>query len=314
MRTLHHYDHIGLVSPSARSEAGYRLYSAEDIERLHAVQSLKQLGLSLEAIAATLTGKGVTQQELLRRQVAEVNRKLEEIKGLKDKLQFLEQAVVGQNASSADLLDGIRLIETYQMYFPVKDVRKLLGRWQRAQSRWQPIAEQLDACQLSATPVDAAQVQLLAQRWMNIAISVFGGRLGVVLEWARMHHEVPETARHAGLKPELMQYLEQAIALRLAALRRHFTTDELNRLDGSTGPEWESLAAQGEKLLVKAVSPQAHAAQELLARYRELALRTAAQDMSLASKLAQAYASEPILALGHFVSPKLRAYLDAAAS
>lgn len=118
VRTLHHYDHIGLVCPSARSESGYRLYSANDIERLHAVQSLKQLGLSLEAIAATLTGGEVTPQVLLRRQVEDATRKLVEIQELKEKLLFLEHAVSRQNASAGDLLDGIRLLETHQLYLP----------------------------------------------------------------------------------------------------------------------------------------------------------------------------------------------------
>lgn len=281
---------------------------------MHAVQSLKQLGLSLEAIATTLTERKFTPQELLRHQITEVSRKLEEIKELKDKLLFLEQTVSSQNASAVDLLDGIRLLETHELYLPVRHVRKLLGRWHRAESRWKPIAESLNARRISGTPVDAPQVQLLAQRWMNIAMSVFEGRLGTIFDWVRMHRETPETARHAGLEPELMQYLEQAIGLRLAALRRHLTPEELKRLDGSTGPEWESFAAQGEKLLAKAVSPNTEAARELLIRYRELSLRTAAQDISLAAKLAQAYASEPILALGHFVSPQLRAYLEAVAS
>lgn len=129
-----------------------------------------------------------------------------------------------------------------------------------------------------------------------------------------MHRKAPETARHAGLEPELVQYLEQAIELHLKALRRHLSPEELNRLDGPTGPEWEAFADQGEKLLANGVSPKTKAAREFLARYRELSLRTVAQDMSLAVKLKQAYTSEPILALGHFVGPQLSAYLEAAAS
>lgn len=314
VRTLHHYDHIGLVRPSARSDAGYRLYSAKDIERLHAVQSLKQLGLSLEAIAATLFGRGVTPQELLRSQVAQASRQLEEAQALKEKLQFLEQAVSKNKASAEDLLQAIRLLETHQLYLSSGGVQKMLERWRRAMPRWRPIAQALDACRTQAVPIDAAQVQLLAQGWMNVAISVFQGKLGVVLDWARMHREVPETAQHAGLEPEFIQYLEQAIALRLAALRRHLSAEELQRLDGSTGLEWEKFSAQGEKLLARAVSPKTSAARALLARYQELSARTVAQDTCLAAKLAQAYASEPILALGHFVSPQLRAYLDAVAS
>ncbi|MDH5858892.1 MerR family transcriptional regulator [Lampropedia aestuarii] len=314
VRTLHHYDHIGLVCPSARSASGYRLYSAGDIERLHAVQSLKKLGLSLEAIATTLTGGEFTPQVLLRRQIEEVTRKLLEIQELKEKLLFLEQAISSQNATADDLLNGIRLLETHQLYLPSGDIRRLLGRWRRARPRWLPIAEELLSCQRNAIPSDAARTQLLAQRWMNIAMSVFGGRLGVILDWVRMHREAPETARHAGLETELMQYLEQAIELRLAALRRHLLPEELNRLDGSTGPEWEALAARGERLLASGVSPKMKAARELLEQYRELSLRTVSQDMPLATKLRQAYACEPILALGHFVGPRLRAYLDAAAS
>ena len=56
VRTLHHYDTIGLVSPSARSDAGYRLYHARDIERLHAVQALKQLGLGQGASGQMVRG------------------------------------------------------------------------------------------------------------------------------------------------------------------------------------------------------------------------------------------------------------------
>jgi hypothetical protein len=49
----------------------------------------------------------------------------------------------------------------------------------------------------------------------------------------------------------------------------------------------------------------------LKVRYQELAMRTMGQDTALAGKLAAAYAAESVLALGHFVSPQLRAYLHA---
>ncbi len=54
VRTLHHYDRIGLVRPAARSSAGYRLYSAADLERLQQVVAYRRLGLGLEDIAAAL--------------------------------------------------------------------------------------------------------------------------------------------------------------------------------------------------------------------------------------------------------------------
>lgn len=54
VRTLHHYDQIGLVIPAARSTAGYRLYSPADVDRLQRVVAYRRLGLGLEDIAAAL--------------------------------------------------------------------------------------------------------------------------------------------------------------------------------------------------------------------------------------------------------------------
>lgn len=54
VRTLHHYDHIGLVVPSARSRSDYRLYTDADVERLHRVLVYRAVGLSLEQIATLL--------------------------------------------------------------------------------------------------------------------------------------------------------------------------------------------------------------------------------------------------------------------
>ncbi|MFA6921997.1 MAG: MerR family transcriptional regulator, partial [Gallionella sp.] len=54
VRTLHHYEAIGLLTPSARSENGYRLYNRNDIARLHQIQALKRFGLSLADIGALL--------------------------------------------------------------------------------------------------------------------------------------------------------------------------------------------------------------------------------------------------------------------
>jgi MerR family transcriptional regulator, thiopeptide resistance regulator len=54
VRTLHHYDEIGLVQPSDRSRAGYRLYADGDVLRLQQVLVYKELGLPLDEIAAVL--------------------------------------------------------------------------------------------------------------------------------------------------------------------------------------------------------------------------------------------------------------------
>lgn len=54
VRTLHHYDEIGLVRPSGRSAAGYRLYAPEDLERLQRVLFYRELAMPLDEIARIL--------------------------------------------------------------------------------------------------------------------------------------------------------------------------------------------------------------------------------------------------------------------
>src|SRR5215475_7575705 len=56
VRTLHHYDEIGLLKPSLHTEAGYRLYTRGDVARLQQVLSLRQLGFApLEVIRLHVT-------------------------------------------------------------------------------------------------------------------------------------------------------------------------------------------------------------------------------------------------------------------
>ena len=54
VRTLHHYDRIGLLSPSGRTSAGYRQYAPADLDRLHRVLLYRELGFSLEEVATLL--------------------------------------------------------------------------------------------------------------------------------------------------------------------------------------------------------------------------------------------------------------------
>src|SRR3954453_6732454 len=68
VRTLHHYDHIGLVVPSVRSPAGYRGYTDADIERLHLVLVYRSVGMPHDEIRALLDEPSGNVLEQLRRQ------------------------------------------------------------------------------------------------------------------------------------------------------------------------------------------------------------------------------------------------------
>jgi DNA-binding transcriptional MerR regulator len=68
VRTLHHYDDIGLLAPSGRTAAGYRQYSEADLRRLRQVLFYRQLDFGLDEIAEMLADAGAGTDDHLRRQ------------------------------------------------------------------------------------------------------------------------------------------------------------------------------------------------------------------------------------------------------
>jgi DNA-binding transcriptional MerR regulator len=68
VRTLHHYDRIGLLSPSERTAAGYRQYAPADLDRLHQVLLYRELGFPLEEVATLLDDPSADPEAHLRRQ------------------------------------------------------------------------------------------------------------------------------------------------------------------------------------------------------------------------------------------------------
>jgi DNA-binding transcriptional MerR regulator len=66
VRTLHHYDAIGLLRPGHRTTAGYRTYRDGDLDRLQRILAYRELGFGLDEIAELLAGKGDPVQHLKR--------------------------------------------------------------------------------------------------------------------------------------------------------------------------------------------------------------------------------------------------------
>ncbi len=86
VRTLHHYDEIGLLSPSDRSAAGYRRYADADLERLLQIRLYRELGFPLDEIATILDDPGADphahldrQHRLLTGRIAELHRMVEAV-------------------------------------------------------------------------------------------------------------------------------------------------------------------------------------------------------------------------------------------
>src|SRR6476660_8299703 len=108
VRTLHHYDAIGLLRPSLHSEAGYRLYTAGDIARLQQVMSLRQLGFSLDEVRECLDRPGFSPLEVIELHIARLREQIELRRKLCERLETLaEQFRPAGEVSAEEFLQAI---------------------------------------------------------------------------------------------------------------------------------------------------------------------------------------------------------------
>ena len=115
VRALHHYDAAGLVRPSARTQAGHRLYGMQDVARLERVAALRRAGLGLEDIAGALASGDV--RAALERRLAEVEQELAAGAHLRSRLQnAIEEIIVIEQklARRADAVGEERIRQVEQ--------------------------------------------------------------------------------------------------------------------------------------------------------------------------------------------------------
>jgi DNA-binding transcriptional MerR regulator len=89
VRTLHHYDRLGLLVPSSRTAGGHRCYTGDDVRRLHTILALRGFGLSLRDIGAALAAGGEDPREILRRQLAETEERIRQAQQVQSRLRGL---------------------------------------------------------------------------------------------------------------------------------------------------------------------------------------------------------------------------------
>ena len=115
VRALHHYDQIGLLQPSKRTAAGYRLYSTADLERLQRIAFYRELGFDLNDIAGVFADQKITDEDQLRRQRDLLN---ERISRYQTMLQVIDKELAARNAGISltpqqrqEVFGGDRLLE-----------------------------------------------------------------------------------------------------------------------------------------------------------------------------------------------------------
>jgi len=79
VRTLHHYDQLGLLRPSARTEAGYRLYGEPELLRLQQILLFKELDMPLDEVRQLLSEPGFDQVAALEQHRQSLNRRMERL-------------------------------------------------------------------------------------------------------------------------------------------------------------------------------------------------------------------------------------------
>ncbi|WP_338678339.1 MerR family transcriptional regulator [Streptomyces sp. SCSIO 30461] len=92
VRTLHHYDEIGLLSPSGRSHAGHRRYDDSDLDRLQRILFYRELGFPLDQVAALLDDPDVDPQEHLRRQHELLTTRITELQKMAEAVEHAMEA------------------------------------------------------------------------------------------------------------------------------------------------------------------------------------------------------------------------------
>ena len=126
VRTLHHYDQIGLLPPSGRASNGYRTYTAVDLARLQRVLSWRELGFDLEQVAQLVAtdGSPATVADQLGRQHALLTERIERLQAVAATVhKTMEAHQMGIRLTPEELL------EVFGEHDPTRHAAEAQERW-----------------------------------------------------------------------------------------------------------------------------------------------------------------------------------------
>jgi DNA-binding transcriptional MerR regulator len=221
VRTLHHWDAIGLLTPAERSSAGYRRYGPAEVARLYRILGLRRLGLSLDAIAAALDREGPALEDAVRAHLARVQRELGVQQRLRDLLvRILDALAAGGEPSIDQLIDTIEVMTMHERYYTPEQLDQLAERaralgdegMKRAQQDWAELIAEVEAERERGTDPADPRMQELAARWRGLMEQFTGGDPGIAASLERMYRsEGVETASRGVMSPELSEYVGAAM-------------------------------------------------------------------------------------------------------
>ena len=171
VRTLHHYDAIGLLSPSVRSDSGSRLYGQPDLIRLHRIQALKHFGYSLSDIRTNLDDPGIKPQEIIERQISVLQAQARQAREISESLQHLAAHISsGSETVAADWLNLLEMMTLYRRHLTPEEMQSLRsprdGAVREIAGQWKRLTADLEHAMQRQMPKDSPDAQALAWRWM----------------------------------------------------------------------------------------------------------------------------------------------------
>jgi DNA-binding transcriptional MerR regulator len=220
VRTLHHWDEIGLLKPSRRTRSGHRLYGDADVARLQQVTSLRQLGFPLEQIRDLLDRRGLSPREVVALHLARVREQIEQQRTLCERLEKIAKTLdAAETVSAGELIRTIEATTMYDKYYTPEQREELASRAasigeeriRQSQVDWQVLMDEVRAEMERGTDPADPRVQALAARWKALIEEFTGGNPGIAQSVGRMWQEETniQGVDTAGAR-QLMAYVQRA--------------------------------------------------------------------------------------------------------
>lgn len=221
VRTLHYYDEIGLLSPSGRTESGYRLYATSDIMRLQQIVSLRQIGFSLEEIRECLEQRNLSLDQVIQLHIKRLQEQIEMSGKLLKRLEMILEMNSAETVSVEDLIQTIEAICMFEKYYTpeqleiLKQRRELLGEEaiKQGEANWKELIEQVRTEMTNGTDPTSEMVQGLARRWLELIWEFTGADPEISKSLNKMYQEEgSEVVTHGAVDAAMSEYMHKAIA------------------------------------------------------------------------------------------------------
>jgi DNA-binding transcriptional MerR regulator len=222
VRALHHYEELGLLVPSHRSEANHRLYSETNLLRLQQILSLRQIGLPLTEIAACLDEPDYSIERVLQKHLLWLQSEGERLDRLRALLQQLQLDLASREGCSLEqITETIQWTEKMNQYFSKEQQRDLQQRhdafgpeaMQQAQQAWATLGEDLSAAVADGLAPDSPAGKDIGRRFRTLIDGFTGGDVQMEQSLGEMNRNEPQVLEGHGWPstPETQEFLRRAV-------------------------------------------------------------------------------------------------------